>query len=273
MEDGIGGSMNVVIAISGRGSNMEALLDYGVGATTILSNSHDTLGLRLARKRGIKCVVGDTVQDICHAIERLEPDLVCLAGFMRILPQYITQKFPMMNIHPSLLPRFPGLHAQRQALEANAQYSGCTVHMVDGGVDTGKIILQKAVRVMQNDTVESLSDRILELEHEAYVQAVRMFMERSMANPIPRCFCQRFKDSDKAIEFALSCGFTLWPPQTYMWKLDNHTMVSKEPPELVPHVVATQYDGFDVLRHRLDNLVDWNRIPAVSKPGIMLAAE
>ena len=273
MEDGIRRPMNIVVAISRRGSNMKALLDHGIPATTILSNSHDATGLKFAQERGIKCVVGDTVQDICNTIEILKPDLVCLAGFMRLLPQSITEKFPMMNIHPSLLPYFPGLQAQRQALESGVKYSGCTVHMVDGGMDTGKIILQKAVPVNGYDTVEKLSDRILDQEHEAYAQAVKMFMERSTINPTPRQFCQQFEDSNKAIEFALSCGFTSWSPQTYMWKLGNHTMVSKEPPELVPHVAATPDDNFDVVRHRLDNLVDWNHVPTASKPGVMLAVE
>ncbi len=99
-----------------------------------------------------------------------------------------------------------------------------------------------------------------------------MFMEMSTVNPTPQRFCQQFKDSNKAIEFALSCGLTSWPPQTYMWKLGNHTMVSKEPPEFVPHVAATPDDDL-VLRHRLDNLVDWNRVPAVHKPNVVLTAE
>ena len=153
--------MNTVIVISGRGSNMSALLDHNIKVTAVLSNVPDAPGLKIARNRGIKCIACNAVQEVCDMIEELSPDLVCLAGFMRILPQHITEKFQVMNIHPSLLPRFPGLHAQKQAFESGASYSGCTVHMVDGGVDTGKIIVQKAVPILLNDTVESLSTRIL----------------------------------------------------------------------------------------------------------------
>ena len=168
--------------ISGRGSNMASLLDHGIHTTAVLSNVPDAPGLKLAREHGIKCVVGNTAQDICDIIERLSPDLICLAGFMRILPSYITDKYQIINIHPSLLPRFHGLHAQRQALESEAKYSGCTVHMVDGGVDTGKIIAQKAVPVLPDDTVKLLSNRILEQEHIAYLEAVKMFIDRHDAD-------------------------------------------------------------------------------------------
>ena len=119
---------------------MASLLDHGIHTTAVLSNVPDAPGLKIARKHGIKCIISNAVQDICNTIEELSPDLICLAGFMRILPSYITDKYQIMNVHPSLLPRFhhaqsgirgkifrllprfPGLHAQRQALE-----SGVTV--------------------------------------------------------------------------------------------------------------------------------------------------
>ena len=262
--------MKVVIVISGRGSNMAALLDRDISAAAVLSNSPRAPGLAHARSRGIECIVEDTVLGICDAIEKLSPDLVCLAGFMRLLPERTTKKFNIMNIHPSLLPYFPGLRAQEQALHAGVKYSGCTVHMVDGGVDTGRIILQKSVQVRHNDTVESLSGRILEREHEAYAQAVKMFMGYGTETQTVSRFCEQFEDRDDAIEFALKRWQTPSSPTSYMWMNGDNTMISKDPPESVPHVAITPDDNLDVIRHRLDNMVDWGllkihdgKIPAV----------
>lgn len=162
----------------------------------VISNNPDAKGLEIAKKLGVKTEVIDSsgVQG-----DRWEYDkkivlvltkygvtpkngLVCLAGFMRIIsPQFIRKyKNRIMNIHPALLPSFPGLHAQRQAVKYGAKYSGCTVHFVDDGVDTGPVILQAVVEVKYNDTEESLSKRILAKEHLTYPEAVRLFAEKKI---------------------------------------------------------------------------------------------
>ena len=243
---------------------MASLLDHGIRVRTVISNTPDAPGLKIARERGIKYVVGNTVQDICDIIERLSPDLICLAGFMRILPRTITDKYQIMNIHPSLLPRFPGLHAQRQAIEAGASYSGCTVHMVDGGVDTGKIVVQKAVPVLPNDTVEMLSDRILEQEHVAYPKAVEMFIAK---HGIPKQNAveqdgdrynnskKQFSDANKAIKYVVASDNTI-----YLWNSGVHIVTSDSPPDMTPHIVSTPADTAEILHQRLANLADWNRV-------------
>ncbi|MFN3604792.1 MAG: phosphoribosylglycinamide formyltransferase [Leptonema sp. (in: bacteria)] len=118
-------------------------------------------------------------QILLKEAKSFEPDLILCAGFMRILPKEFIQSFPdrIMNIHPSLLPAFPGLHAQRQALEYGVKISGCTVHFIDEGIDTGPIILQKAVEIPENITEEELSDLILEEEHKLYKKAIELFCE------------------------------------------------------------------------------------------------
>ena len=121
--------------------------------------------------------------------------------------------------------------------------------MVDGGVDTGKIIVQKAVPILRNDTVESLSARILEQEHKAYAQAVKMFMKQRVRNLAVNGFCKPFNDIDGAIQFALKRGMS------YMWRNGDHTMISEKPPESVPHVAVTPDDTTDVLQSRLDNMI------------------
>lgn len=162
----------------------------------VISNNPDAKGLEIAKKLGVKTEVIDSsgVQG-----DRWEYDkkivlvltkygvtpkngLVCLAGFMRIIsPQFIRKyKNRIMNIHPALLPSFPGLHAQRQAVKYGAKYSGCTVHFVDDGVDTGPVILQAVVEVKYNDTEESLSKRILAKEHLTYPEAIRLFAEKKI---------------------------------------------------------------------------------------------
>ena len=246
--------MNTIIVISGRGSNMSALLDHNIKVTAVLSNVPDAPGLKIARNRGIKCVACNAVQEVCDMIEELSPDLVCLAGFMRILPQHITEKFQVMNIHPSLLPRFPGLHAQKQAFESGVSYSGCTVHMVDGGVDTGKIIVQKAVPILLNDTVESLSTRILKQEHKAYAEAVRMFTGQQQQQVTRPNIGKPFQNMDEAVRSALDSD------TSYMWQDAGTIMISDRQPESIPHVVATRGDTADILQSRLNNMVTWNHI-------------
>lgn len=162
-----------------------------VNPAVVISSKPDARGISIAKKLGVKTEVvdsqnfqGDRLEydkKIIAVLEKYnvtpENGLVCLAGFMRIIsPEFIKKyKNRIMNIHPALLPAYPGLHAQRQALEDGAKYSGCTVHFADEKVDHGPIILQATVEVKENDTEETLSERILEQEHKIYPEAVRLF--------------------------------------------------------------------------------------------------
>ena len=187
------------ILISGRGSNMDAILAAakagrmpGVRPAIVVSNKPDAAGLKTAaEKYGVKTRVvlpegargWDYDRKVVQALEEagVTPDggLVCLAGFMRIIgPEFVRHyRMRILNIHPALLPSFPGLHAQKQAVEYGVKVSGCTVHFVDEGVDSGPVILQRTVPVMEGDSEETLSARILEQEHQAYPEAVRLFSE------------------------------------------------------------------------------------------------
>jgi len=149
----------------------------------VISDKADAAGLALARERGIETLAierrgrkrEEHEQDVIEALRERRVDLICLAGYMRLLSPCFINAFPrrILNIHPSLLPSFPGLDAQRQALEHGVKFSGCTVHFVDETLDGGPIIAQRVVPVLEDDTVETLSTRILEQEHELYAEAVR----------------------------------------------------------------------------------------------------
>jgi phosphoribosylglycinamide formyltransferase 1 len=191
--------VNLGILISGRGSNMDAILNAiksgkikNAMPRVVISNKPDAEGLKIAsEKYGIATMVvfpnglkgWEYDQLLAAALHEhgvtAESGLVCLAGFMRIIsPQFVRQyMMRILNIHPALLPSFPGLHAQRQALEHGVKVSGCTVHFVDEGLDSGPVILQKSVPVMDSDTEETLSARILVEEHRIYPEAVRLFCE------------------------------------------------------------------------------------------------
>jgi len=184
----------IAILISGRGSNMVALADaIASGAipntrvSIVVSDKPNAGGLQLARDRGLETVVverrGLTREEheleIIKVLRSHEVDWVCLAGYMRVLSPCFIDEFggQVLNIHPSLLPAFPGLDAQRQALAHGVKISGCTVHFADNTLDGGPIILQRAVPVMDDDTQETLSARILELEHKLYAEALRLVVE------------------------------------------------------------------------------------------------
>lgn len=191
--------LNLGILISGRGSNMKAILKaikrqkIPIRPVVVISNNPDAKGLKIAQKLGVKTevipskgFVGTRWQYDQKIIAILEKHgvtpkngLVCLAGFMRIISPEFIQKYKnrILNIHPALLPAFPGLHAQKQALDYGVKYSGCTVHFVDSGVDTGPIILQSVIPVKDGDTEETLSKRILAKEHHTYAKAVRLVAE------------------------------------------------------------------------------------------------
>lgn len=183
--------MNLGILISGRGSNMVALVDAVKSGeipdsrvAVVISDKPNAAGLEKARERGVETVVierrGRTREEhdaeIIAELKSRDIGLICLAGYMRLLSCDFIQAFPdkIINIHPSLLPSFPGLDPQKQALEHGVKITGCTVHFVNEDLDAGPIILQKAVDVRDDDTVDTLSARILEQEHQAYVEAVKM---------------------------------------------------------------------------------------------------
>jgi phosphoribosylglycinamide formyltransferase 1 len=182
--------MKLGILISGRGSNMVALVDAVNGgeipdsqAAVVISDKVDAPGLAKARERGVETVVigrngrtrAEHDAEIINALTDRGVELVCLAGYMRLLSPEFIRAFEnrIVNIHPSLLPSFPGLNVQQQAIDHGVKISGCTVHFVDENLDNGAIILQKAVEVKDDDTAQTLSARILEQEHGAYVEAVK----------------------------------------------------------------------------------------------------
>ena len=177
------------ILLSGRGSNFIAIADAirqgrlpGAEIAVVLSNLPDAAGLETARKLGLPAIAipsagrkrAEHDAEVVAALQQHRVDLVCLAGYMRIISPEFVRAFPnrILNIHPALLPAFPGLDAQAQALEFGAKVAGCTVHFVDEAVDHGAIILQRVVPVLDQDTAESLSARILDQEHIAYPEAI-----------------------------------------------------------------------------------------------------
>ena len=195
--------INLAILVSGRGSNMEAILKSiregyikNVKPKVVISNKPDARALSIAKnynvatevvddhgKKGVSWEYDKRILDVLNRYDvNSSNGLICLAGYMKILsPEFVRLfKYRIMNIHPALLPAFKGLHAQKQALEYGVKVSGCTVHFVDEGVDTGPIIVQRVVEVKDDDTVESLSARILEQEHIAYPLAVKLFAENRL---------------------------------------------------------------------------------------------
>jgi phosphoribosylglycinamide formyltransferase 1 len=182
------------VLLSGRGSNFDALAaSVAAGRipnaeiSIVVSNRETAPGIEKARARGIEARVIPSKGLERDAYDRLvvaalrekNVDLVCLAGYMRLLSPYFVKEFPqrILNIHPSLLPAFPGLESQRQALEHGAKFSGCTVHFVDENLDAGPIVMQAVVAIEDRDTPETLSERILREEHRIYSEAVRIVLE------------------------------------------------------------------------------------------------
>ena len=180
------------ILLSGRGSNFEAIAEQVAAGeldatiAVVISNRPEARGLELARRRNLNAVCLPSKgldrevydQAVIAELRRNQVDLICLAGYMRLLSAKFTREFPhaILNIHPSLLPAFPGLDAQRQALEHGVRISGCTVHFVDEDLDAGPIVIQAAVPVLDDDTVDTLSTRILAEEHRIYPEAIRMVL-------------------------------------------------------------------------------------------------
>jgi len=183
---------NLGILLSGRGSNFEAIADSVAAGriraqiALVISNRAEAPGIESARRRGLDARVIPSKgkpreqhdAEVVAALREKKVDLVCLAGYMRLLSPWFVRQFPhrILNIHPSLLPAFPGLEAQKQALEYGAKVSGCTVHFVDEQLDHGAIILQRAVTVLDDDDEHTLAARILEQEHIAYTEAINLVL-------------------------------------------------------------------------------------------------
>jgi phosphoribosylglycinamide formyltransferase-1 len=187
----------LAVLVSGRGSNLQAIIDsiereeLNAHISIVISSTRDAMALKRAEKHGIKTIFIDPTaylnskeydKVLIEKLKEFSIDLICLAGYMRILGEEVIQTFKekIINIHPSLLPAFPGLNAQKQAIVHGVKFSGCTVHFVDSGIDSGPIILQTAVPVYDNDDEKSLSKRILEQEHYLYPKAINMIKENQI---------------------------------------------------------------------------------------------
>jgi len=188
----------LAILVSGYGSNLQAIIDniernyLSAEIALVLSNVKNAFALERGKKHGLETIFLDpktfTNRDdyedkMIEILQSKSIDLICLAGFMRILSKKFIQTFPkkIINIHPSLLPAFPGLNVQKKALEYGVKFSGCTVHFVNEEVDGGPIILQSAVPILDEDNTESLSERILEQEHIIYPEAIKLIIEKKLA--------------------------------------------------------------------------------------------
>jgi phosphoribosylglycinamide formyltransferase 1 len=184
------------ILLSGRGSNFVAIADSieagripDARIAVVISNRADAPGIAVAGQRGLEALVipskgkarEDHDREVVQALKDRHVELLCLAGYMRLLSPWFVQQFPqsILNIHPSLLPAFPGLEAQEQAFAYGVKLSGCTVHFVDEELDHGAIVVQRAVRVSDDDSEHSLSARILEQEHIAYTEAIKIVLARN----------------------------------------------------------------------------------------------
>jgi phosphoribosylglycinamide formyltransferase 1 len=193
--------LKLAILISGRGSNLRSILQaiatrtlIGTNAKVVISNNPQARGIAIAKQFNIATEILSPSglrgwsydKRLVSLLEKYDVSpgngLVCLAGYMRVLsPEFVAKyKMRIINVHPSLLPAFPGLHAQKQALEYGVKVSGCTIHFVDEEVDSGSILLQRSVRVLDSDSEETLSKRILAQEHKLYPQAIRLIAERKV---------------------------------------------------------------------------------------------
>ena len=183
------------VLVSGRGSNLQAIIDniekglLPAEIVIVISDQPDAYSLERARKHNIPAIHisakgyrgkrDEYDALLVREFQKNNAELVCLAGFMRIITPTLIKAFPnrILNIHPALLPAFPGLHVQKAALDHGVKFSGCTVHFVDEGMDTGPIIIQAVVPILDNDTVDSLSERILKQEHKIYSRAINLYAE------------------------------------------------------------------------------------------------
>lgn len=209
--------LNLGVLVSGNGTNLQSIIDsiesggLAAGIRVVISNNPDAYALERAKRHAIPFRIITNGEfpsreafdaEAVRVLREARVELVLLAGFMRILSPLFIRAFPLriMNIHPSLLPAFRGLDVQRKAVEYGAKFSGCTVHFVDEGVDTGPIIIQAAVPLLDTDTAESLSRRILEEEHRIYPQAVQLFAEGRIRVEGRRVFVRDSAASGDSIE-------------------------------------------------------------------------
>lgn len=187
--------VKIGVLVSGRGSNLQAIIDniekgtLSAELAVVISDQADAYALERARKhnvpavhvssKGFKGKRDEYDALLVRELQKRNVELACLAGFMRIITPTLIKAFPnrILNIHPALLPSFPGLHVQKAAIEHGAKFSGCTVHFVDEGMDTGPIIIQAVVPILDNDTEDSLSERILKQEHKVYSRAIQLYAE------------------------------------------------------------------------------------------------
>lgn len=208
--------LRVGVLVSGRGSNLQAIIDASeagkidAAVVVVVSDKADAYALERAKKHNIPPVFVDPKahatreafdEAVMAVLAQHQVELVCLAGFMRILTPLFTQRYRhrIMNIHPALLPSFPGLHGQRQALLHGVKFSGCTVHFADEGVDTGPIIIQAVVPVFDDDTEETLATRILKYEHQIYPRAIQLCAEGRLEVRGRRVFCKG-EEGERAIK-------------------------------------------------------------------------
>jgi phosphoribosylglycinamide formyltransferase-1 len=202
--------MSVVVLISGRGSNMQALLEAGIPVSAVISNVAGAGGLAVAAASGVATAVLPHREfpsreafdaALAQAIDAFSPRLVALAGFMRVLTAGFVRRYEgrLLNIHPSLLPAFPGLDTHRRALAEGVRLHGCTVHFVTAELDHGPIVVQGALPVRDGDTEASLAARVLKLEHQVYPRAVRWFLEDRLVIESGRV---RVKDEDAQLLFS-----------------------------------------------------------------------
>lgn len=214
--------LKLTVCISGRGSNLSALLaqqsDRGTyEITTVFSDQPSASGLNLARERGIDAVSLDRSefntfkefkQALFEKLDQVGGDLIVLAGFMVIVPEWFTKKWfgKLINIHPALLPKFPGLHTHQRALEAGERTHGCTVHLVDAGVDTGPILAQSSLEILPEDDEDTLSEKVLALEHKLYPWCVAQFCKGGVKFEEGRIVW-----SDAAAREARALGFEIFP--------------------------------------------------------------
>lgn len=187
-------SLKIGVLVSGSGSNLQAIIDsieegkINAEISVVISNVPGVYALERAKKHNIKTEVinhrdfksrEDFDRKLVELLKKYDVELVVMAGFLRVITRVFLDAFPMrvMNIHPALLPAFPGLHVQKKALDYGVKFAGCTVHFADEGVDTGPIIIQGIVPVLDNDTDETLSQRILKVEHKIYPKAIQLYAE------------------------------------------------------------------------------------------------
>lgn len=201
------------VLVSGSGSNLQSIIDacdrgqINGEIAVVISNVADAYALKRAEKKSIPAIVishadypnrHDFDDEIARTLAKYQVDLVALAGFMRVLSSEFLNKFPgrIMNIHPALLPSFPGLGVRQKAIDHGVRFSGCTVHFVDAGVDTGPIIIQAVVPVFPDDTEEELKDRILALEHRIYPKAIQLFAQGDLEIVGRKVFIRNYTKDD-----------------------------------------------------------------------------